>query len=1266
MKNKIDKFKEIYKSSLHECLMGAGEIALQHGYELGRQAVCDGVGVIDIISVHREIMLSLISKATSINECIYIEKVSQDLFTECLAPFELTHRGFIEVESLNIKLEAHAAEMDAIFSAQNDVVLLYDTEMNILRANPSFLTIYGFNPIGLNVKEIIGRLSCRLLDGRPLILEEQPTPRALLGEKVTGALLVVKRLDGTEAVVEASSSPIWSREHIVGSVTVWHDITNLKFAEEALHQSEDKYRSLFETLIEGFCIIEMVFDAENKPIDYRFLEINPAFEKQTGLHQAQGKLIKDLVPNHEAYWFEIYGKIALTGEPARFENEAKGLNHWYEVFAYRVDGPESRKVAILFNDITERKKAEEALRESERREHERAEELATLIEAIPTPVIIVHDPDSFHMTGNRSSDELLRRPHGAEISLSAPEKTKPSHFRAFKDGRELLLDELPAQRAARGEPVQNFEFNLVFDDGTTVYLLGYGSPLFDEQGRPRGAVHVLVDITERKRTEDALRVSEANLRGILDASLESIWLFSADGCVLLANPTALARMGKSKEDIIGKRINEILQPELAKTRLEKLRKVAESGWPLEFNDERSGLKFLHNFYPVLDAEGRVVSVVSFSRDITESKLAEEKLHENERLLQDIIDSSTSPIFLKDVDGKFITINASLERMLGKSREEIKGKTDYDFTPKEIADSWRTNDKKVITTGKAIQIEEAADLQDGHHIFLANKFPLVDAHGQVYGIGAISHDITERKRIEEALLESEEKYRNLVKHAPAAIYEMNLEGTKFIGVNDVLCDILGYTREELLSMKPADLLDQESQSLFMERIGNKLEGKRIDETVEYHIRRKDGEFIYTAISAGTFTYTNEKSPRVTVIAYDITERKLAEMELQRLNETLEQRVSERTAEVQQLADQLRALNVELSHSEQRERKRMAMILHDNIQQLLVAAKIQLEVIKYADMTTIQSSAQGIQSIITEAIEASRSLAVDLSPPVLHQAGLAAALEWLATRLEKNNLFKVHIRANQDDEPFDEAVRLLLFESVRELLLNAIKYSGVHEAYVTMARTSERWTKITVEDRGAGFDTDTLKSPKSGTFGLFSIQQRFTYIGGHIEVESTPEHGTRVILWAPPDQAKEEAVETSAAAPAIAGKGVISLGKKGDKIFVLLADDHKIMRQGLISILQFQSDMEVIGEASDGWEAVQLTRKLHPDVVVMDINMPVMNGIEATHIITKELPYVKVIGLSTQIEQDVATAMQKAGAVGYITKGGPFEDLIEAIRACMERK
>lgn len=145
------------------------------------------------------------------------------------------------------------------------------------------------------------------------------------------------------------------------------DITARNGAEAALRESERKYHSLIESIDEGFCIIEVLFDARDKPIDYRFLETNPAFERQTGLIDAQGKTMRELAPAHEEHWFEIYGRVALSGEAARFENPAAQLDRWYDVYAWRWGQPAERQVAILFNDITARKQTEVALRESEER-----------------------------------------------------------------------------------------------------------------------------------------------------------------------------------------------------------------------------------------------------------------------------------------------------------------------------------------------------------------------------------------------------------------------------------------------------------------------------------------------------------------------------------------------------------------------------------------------------------------------------------------------------------------------------------------------------------------------------------------------------------------------------------------------------------------------------------------------------------------------------------------------------------------------------------
>jgi PAS domain S-box-containing protein len=143
-----------------------------------------------------------------------------------------------------------------------------------------------------------------------------------------------------------------------------------KRAEAELRESEQNYRTLFESIDEGFCTIEVLFDPDEKPIDYRFVQISPSFERQTGIQNAAGRRMREIAPQHEEHWFEIYGRIALTGVPMRFENEARQLGRWYDVYAFRVDGPTSRRVGILFNDITERKRAEAEARDSERRYRE--------------------------------------------------------------------------------------------------------------------------------------------------------------------------------------------------------------------------------------------------------------------------------------------------------------------------------------------------------------------------------------------------------------------------------------------------------------------------------------------------------------------------------------------------------------------------------------------------------------------------------------------------------------------------------------------------------------------------------------------------------------------------------------------------------------------------------------------------------------------------------------------------------------------------------
>lgn len=189
------------------------------------------------------------------------------------------------------------------------------------------------------------------------------------------------RLDGTVAWAVFSLQRRTFEDGRSEELTTVVDITERKQAEEAVRESETRYRILFDTMIEGFCTIEVLFDDAGKPVDYRFLEINPAFERQTGMHNAQGRLMRDLAPELEESWFQIFGKVAQTGEPVHFENEARALGRFYYVSAYRIGGPGSRKVGILFNDITKRKQDEAEIKKLNSTLEQRVRDRTTQLEA---------------------------------------------------------------------------------------------------------------------------------------------------------------------------------------------------------------------------------------------------------------------------------------------------------------------------------------------------------------------------------------------------------------------------------------------------------------------------------------------------------------------------------------------------------------------------------------------------------------------------------------------------------------------------------------------------------------------------------------------------------------------------------------------------------------------------------------------------------------------------------------------------------------------
>ena len=279
------------------------------------------------------------------------------------------------LDEANRQAQAQRLLLAAIVESSDDAILSKDLSGIITSWNRGAELLYGFS-----ATEMIGTPVAALMPEERQEEAEQFLTLIARGQLVTAEDTVRRRKDGSLVHVSLVISPVRDLQgEIVGASAIAHDITKRKRAEELIVESEKNYRTLFESMDEGFCTIEVLLNKDNHPMDYRFLDVNPVFEKLTGIPNARGRTMREIAPQHEEYWFETLGRIALTGEPARFENWAEELHRWYEVHAFRIGEPQERKVAVFFDDITKRKGAEEALRASE-------EKFRTVANTIPQMV----------------------------------------------------------------------------------------------------------------------------------------------------------------------------------------------------------------------------------------------------------------------------------------------------------------------------------------------------------------------------------------------------------------------------------------------------------------------------------------------------------------------------------------------------------------------------------------------------------------------------------------------------------------------------------------------------------------------------------------------------------------------------------------------------------------------------------------------------------------------------------------------------------------
>jgi len=469
---------------------------------------------------------------------------------------------------------------------------------------------------------------------------------------------------------------------------------------------------------------------------------------------------------------------------------------------------------------------------------------------------------------------------------------------------------------------------------------------------------------------------------------------------------------------------------------------------------------------------------------------EPESHDELHLPLFVIDRACVQVFWLTRDLRIIYVNDAACKSLGYTREELTRMSVSDIDPfydvpngTEYSEHWQ----KFQKTGRN-SAETYHRAKDGRVFPVEIRFNLLEFDGREYCCCFVT-DISDRKSVEEKLL----LQQFCIEKADTIFMQFSAdEVKKILMVNEAACRSLGYTRDELLALSDVDITPnytiEERRDLLrnLEACGSL--------TGETFLRRKDGSIFQVEFTANKIDFHGKSY--LVGFSRDITEQKRAE--------------KAHFAHEKQLA----AMTMELSLAEQRERSRIAAELHDGIGQILTLARIRLGLLASGvNGKEVDNPLADIMELVDSANREIRSLAGQLSPPILEVAGLDAALSWLAGKMQMDYGLDVEFLSDNTPRPLSPEIRGIIYQAARELLINVVKHAQSGHARLSVEREGEMLI-LTVDDHGAGFCADKNQPvSKEGCFGLFNIHQRMMHLGGEMSIASTPGAGTRIQLRMP---------------------------------------------------------------------------------------------------------------------------------------------------------
>jgi PAS domain S-box-containing protein len=890
------------------------------------------------------------------------------------------------------QLENEKGKLETILETAQSGIVVVDEQARITYANPVVRNFYGQIPFGEDIESHLQLGMCHP-DGTPYEPRDMPLVRSALdGATVTELEVLIRRPGGEDRYVIMDTNPLRDRaDNVIGAVGIFHDITELRRAEQAIREARDQLEERVH-------------------------------ERTTELDET---------------------------------------------------------VATLQEEVAERMQAQGQLARQN-------EVLQTIVNSIPA-MLVFYDAEGRVRLVNEEFTRILgytvaELQQAGVMELRFPDPTYRQEAREFIEA---------AQGGWRDFLVQCKNADQIISSWTGVRLAD-GS-----------LMEVGIDIRERRQFEDRLRESEQRYRTLVELAPDAIGV-ERDGRFVFVNSTAARLFGaRTPEEIVGRPVLDFIPPDRRQRVERHFRNLDRRRKPLSMVEEAVlrldgvAVEVELSAIPILFENQRANQVVL--RDITHRKEIENRLRENARQLQqqaELLDLAHDSIIVNDMEGRIAFWNHGAEQTYGWTREEALGQISHELLQTRFPLNLIEITAKLLSKGRW-NGELTHTTRAGQTIIVSTRWALQrDEESRPTGILMIDRDITQQKRAELATREARQFAENVTNTVRESLLVLDRE-LRVISANQT------FYRQ--FAVAPA-----ETEGRYIYEIGNRQwdipELRRLlEDILPHNTSFEDFEVEHEFENMGRRTMLlnarriqaqTGETETILLAIDDITIRK------------------EQERRIHEHQEQLAVLTEELLLAEERERRRLAVVLHDSIGQSLAFSKRELGVVQKNAPEPVKEAIDYVKKQIDEAIRQTRSLTFELSPSTLHTFGLEAAVEELAEQFAQREGFRYHFEATDENQPLGEQIKTLLYRATRELLTNVARHAEATDVSIRIGRT-DQGIRLVVQDNGKGFDVTRLEQAaghKEG-FGLFSIRERLSYIGGAFEIESAPGQGTKVTLTAP---------------------------------------------------------------------------------------------------------------------------------------------------------